>query len=335
MNNILLVNITWNPHGWSKSYQDSRAGHAFAKVAEGGESLNFSFKRGIDSAHYIHGYFKWTQAPTKFEPGGLIIFFSQNLDKKKGQLVGIYGGATLRGDIEECFAEHYSLRAIRKMSLLFPLPLDADHYKIPGLTGPQSRLVPQCGFTYKTVDFVARVLQDEVAALEDAGNFATEIVLLKQVYEHYVSKHFPATRESNDEREQRELSILFQRKTKKQLLTELLNISLTDPEEIIIKSKTYRRDNKTVAQIKLLRGSACQFCGWNMKKANGMAYIEAAHIDPKRMKGGETLHNLLLLCPNHHKEFDLGKREILARTNEYIRLLLNDIEYIVRFDGSM
>ena len=44
---------------------------------------------------------------------------------------------------------------------------------------------------------------------------------------------------------------------------------------------------------------------------DGSFYIEAAHIKPKSQQGTETPDNILILCPNHHKEFDLGKREII------------------------
>mgnify|MGYP000569686996 CR=1 FL=1 len=62
-------------------------------------------------------------------------------------------------------------------------------------------------------------------------------------------------------------------------------------------------------------------------KADGTYYVEAAHIDPKRDKGKETLENILLLCPNHHKEFDLGKREILYRDDKSVSLKINGRTY--------
>ncbi|MBU0559050.1 MAG: HNH endonuclease [Bacteroidetes bacterium] len=45
-------------------------------------------------------------------------------------------------------------------------------------------------------------------------------------------------------------------------------------------------------------------------KKNGDFYIEAAHIKPKHKKSKETPENILILCPNHHKEFDFGRRII-------------------------
>jgi len=62
-------------------------------------------------------------------------------------------------------------------------------------------------------------------------------------------------------------------------------------------------------------------------KKDGSFYAEASHITAKHKKGSELPSNILILCPNHHKEFDLGKREILKRTDEEITFRLNGKEY--------
>ncbi len=41
----------------------------------------------------------------------------------------------------------------------------------------------------------------------------------------------------------------------------------------------------------------------------------------------ESPRNLLILCPNHHKEFDYGQREILTHTEEEIIFVLNGVEH--------
>lgn len=47
----------------------------------------------------------------------------------------------------------------------------------------------------------------------------------------------------------------------------------------------------------------CAVCGYNNIKV-----LEVHHIDSDR--NNNTLANLLILCPTHHKEFDLGLRTI-------------------------
>jgi hypothetical protein len=68
-NNVLLVNITWNPFGWrNNSYINPRAGHHYAKGNVGGESLNFNFnKKNVDNTELIHGYVQCVTLPD-FEP---------------------------------------------------------------------------------------------------------------------------------------------------------------------------------------------------------------------------------------------------------------------------
>ena len=38
-------------------------------------------------------------------------------------------------------------------------------------------------------------------------------------------------------------------------------------------------------------------------------------------------HNILILCPNHHKEFDKGDRKIIEHTNDKIIFELNKKKY--------
>jgi len=93
------------------------------------------------------------------------------------------------------------------------------------------------------------------------------------------------------------------------------------------KFKHYSRNNLAIAAIKLLRGQKCQICSYTLKKPNGSYYIEAAHIDSKKVKGRETRDNIILLCPNHHKEFDLLERIIIKRNKKSITFELNNVNH--------
>lgn len=68
-------------------------------------------------------------------------------------------------------------------------------------------------------------------------------------------------------------------------------------------------------------------------KKDGTRYIEACHIKEKCKGGRETLTNILILCPNCHKEFDYGLREKEERpaANVY-KLLLNGRERTAEFE---
>lgn len=143
------------------------------------------------------------------------------------------------------------------------------------------------------------------------------------------AKYLAVPIDTPDEQEQKEIVREFknQNKTKQEIITELKNLKPTDSEEVTISSKSFKRDNRTIAQIKILRDFKCQICSTTIKKKDGTFYIEAAHIEPKHRKGRETPDNILLLCPNHHKEFDFGDRNILLHDKEKIHFTLNGQEH--------
>lgn len=108
-----------------------------------------------------------------------------------------------------------------------------------------------------------------------------------------------------------------------------------------IKSRQKRRRSIEVADregaefIRLLKKMAkfkCQFpgCESSIKTKKGF-YVEVAHIEPWA-KGGRTFpDNLLVLCPNHHKEFDLGELLILNQSKMEVEFQLNQINYVIPF----
>jgi len=67
------------------------------------------------------------------------------------------------------------------------------------------------------------------------------------------------------------------------------------------------RETKTSQFIKKLYKDTCQICGIQIRSAVS-TYSEAAHIKSlgKPHNGPDTKENIICLCPNHHKMFDLG-----------------------------
>ena len=116
---------------------------------------------------------------------------------------------------------------------------------------------------------------------------------------------------------------LEKHKSREQIIEELLKSRTSYDELITIKRVQYKRDNYAIALIKLIRGHKCQICTKEIIKKDGKKYIEAAHIVPKSVKGNETFDNILLLCPNCHKEFDLGERKIIKHNKNEIFFTIN------------
>ncbi len=101
-------------------------------------------------------------------------------------------------------------------------------------------------------------------------------------------------------------------------------------------SQTIRRDTQLVNALKELCNFHCQFPGCDAKisKRDGGYYIEVAHIEPVSQDGRSILGNLLVLCPNHHKEFDYGDLEIFEQKIDYVRGKLNGKEFEINLPAA-
>ena len=93
-----------------------------------------------------------------------------------------------------------------------------------------------------------------------------------------------------------------------------------------------RNDSKIVKALKAAAGYRCQFPGCNARimKKDGTSYVEVAHIHPVAKGGKSILGNLIVLCPNHHKEFDLGKLTIVRQTPSELAGHLNSHEFTIK-----
>ncbi len=131
------------------------------------------------------------------------------------------------------------------------------------------------------------------------------------------------TNNFRDEIEEMEIEKIYRYESIKKIREELKSLSPKSPEFETIQGIRFARDRATVAKLKILREFRCQICNTRIVKEDGSYYAEGAHIRPKRSGSPETPDNILILCPNHHKEFDLGKREVIDHNSEFIHFILN------------
>ena len=87
--------------------------------------------------------------------------------------------------------------------------------------------------------------------------------------------------------------------------------------------------------VRSLIPNRCIICGWDE------ASCDVCHIIPKREGGTDSLDNVVILCPNHHRMLDEGKipREMLRhKASEQIKLiptsLLSKIPHLVTIQSS-
>jgi hypothetical protein len=83
--------------------------------------------------------------------------------------------------------------------------------------------------------------------------------------------------------------------------------SIEFPEREEVRTTRIIRDTKKVKSLKLLYKNKCQICSKTMIIPSSF-YSEGHHIKPLGNKhGGPDIEsNILILCPNHHAEFDYG-----------------------------
>ena len=69
-----------------------------------------------------------------------------------------------------------------------------------------------------------------------------------------------------------------------------------------------KRDVKQAVDLKRLYDNTCMFCGTRLQVAEDRFYSEAAHIKGlgEPHNGPDKKSNMLVLCPNHHVQFDRG-----------------------------
>ncbi len=79
-------------------------------------------------------------------------------------------------------------------------------------------------------------------------------------------------------------------------------------ERKLVERLEQKRDRREAAALKQRYNNACMFCGTQLQVAKDRFYSEAAHIRGlgKPDNGPDNRSNMLVLCPNHHIQFDWG-----------------------------
>ncbi len=117
----------------------------------------------------------------------------------------------------------------------------------------------------------------------------------------------------------------------KELNEKMKSVSPEKVESIV--RRTIRKDTKIIGALKKAVDYKCMFsgCGVRIPKKDGKYYIEVHHIKPVSKGGKSVLGNIVVLCPNHHKEFEYGKLEIYEQTERFIRGKLNGKEFVIEY----
>jgi hypothetical protein len=80
------------------------------------------------------------------------------------------------------------------------------------------------------------------------------------------------------------------------------------------------RDRKKAAALKQFYDNTCAVCGVRLQVGEARFYSEASHIKPvgKPHDGPDKASNMLVLCPNHHLQFDRGILRLRKTAGTYV-----------------
>lgn len=131
------------------------------------------------------------------------------------------------------------------------------------------------------------------------------VTFVEEVYQKFISKY------------NSDICVGFDFFNKASSLTELNEESLDEqvnyddeaiPETFMTISEKKKRNRKIVQELKNLYKNKCQVCGEFIDMGKGVKYSEVHHIHPigNEHNGVDNKYNMIVLCPNHHKMFDLG-----------------------------
>lgn len=317
---LLFANISWNPYSWTTPYSDKRAGHRYAKDHCGHESLNFKFdKDGLDDKDYVYGYFQYTKRPIQLGNDSIVVFVSKNFNDSENYIVGMYGNATLLERNAETtwvgFENNIlqsNIRGDRKVSCLLPIFIRCTDYS-------SKRMTSQAGFVYGERIEAKAILEMAIRSAENEDIDYSEVLEIYRA--QFGTRKLP---KSDKDLRGKELVSFVKSESIEKLRNMLKSYWPSKVSLVSFNSRSYPRDQYCIEALKRLRGYACQICGKKILKANGEYYIEGAHITPKNQGGNEDYRNILIMCPNHHKLFDYGKKRISSRSDSKIEFYLNE-----------
>lgn len=101
-----------------------------------------------------------------------------------------------------------------------------------------------------------------------------------------------------------------------------------DPDRVETTRSRVIRNTALTHDMKEMYDYECQVCGDTRKGPNGTKYAEAHHIRPlgQPHEGPDEPENILILCPNHHADFDYGRLVVDPETFRISHAYEDDVD---------
>jgi hypothetical protein len=200
-----------------------------------------------------------------------------------------------------------------------------SYFRIDDFTKDQSKYYHVNGTGF---DFQNPILLNDLDNFSDFRNFCGNFGI---GFQNIDKHHFCSTLISLANQTQLDIPT----KTNTQIFSDDLKLELrrlnekmqnVSPEKRMAEvEQTLRNDKQIVDLLKKVKKYKCQFpnCDSLVITADGTNYVEVAHIKPVNQGGQSILGNIIVLCPNHHKEFDYGVLKIDVQTDNFLQGQLN------------
>lgn len=93
-------------------------------------------------------------------------------------------------------------------------------------------------------------------------------------------------------------------------ITDQRAVDYDTPETHEVNTTRIIRDTGIVNRLKEEYEYRCQICDDRRKRDEEIYYAEGHHLQPLKNEGPDDAANILILCPNHHTDFDYGMIKI-------------------------
>lgn len=200
------------------------------------------------------------------------------------------------GDLPSGVVGLWKYSSTRPLDSLDHIPWEDKAYRWVIYCRPiQRRIEPAYTEEWNELPFSYRQFQSEVISLSPYDAF----VYLRELLHH--GHLFNEARRAIEQRYQIESGIGTN-------LGEAATSNATEPQLKTTEIDRRLRNERLARELKGVYDDKCQVCGDRRSQGNDKAYSEVHHIKPlgRPHTGPDDKSNMLVLCPNHHADFDNG-----------------------------
>jgi 5-methylcytosine-specific restriction endonuclease McrA len=92
-----------------------------------------------------------------------------------------------------------------------------------------------------------------------------------------------------------------------------------------------QRHTKIAKRLKALYHNECQICRFTFAKKNGELYSESHHIIPLGRKGSDRIDNIIILCPNCHRQLHYANIKYGKKRANRMFLRISNVKKYVNY----